>query len=323
MSISETIQEKANYWLSMEIEGCELHKNQIFLEWLRQDKRHQIAFDEEKRLFNEIHTLPKDFLLALQSDVHQNIENRKVNPQFMKKLFPYVAACLLLFIYVGLFMEKITFSKEYPTYAKIQKEILLPDTSTISLDAQTSMHVVFSTKAFHSKRHVYLSKGKAMFNVAHDSENPFIITTTRATIKVIGTKFEVLNYDDAMRINLLEGKVSVSSNIYDEMPITFIHKNQSLILNEQMQVQTLGTEELQSIGQWQYGKYTFNQESLYTVFNEFAKHLDISIDFKSSEVASLPISGTFDTAHFEDFLNTLPMVHPIKIHRDGNQIVIK
>lgn len=322
MSFSETIQKNANYWVSMEIEGHELQKNQIFLEWLRQDERHQIAFEEEKKLIRDIYALPEDFLVALRSDVRHSIEKKEANRKLIKTISPYVAACILLMIYIGFFMERITFSQEYPAHAKVQKEILLPDTSTVSLDAGTSMHVVFS-KAFYSKRLVHLSKGKAMFSVAHDSENPFIVLTEHVVIEVVGTKFEVLNYDDEIRVNVLEGKVVVSSTLHDKMPTTFVQKAQSLVLNEDASIKAFESVETDMIGQWEKGRYLFTQEPLSKVFAEFAKHLDISVVFKSTKVAALLISGNFDVERFEDFLNTLPIIHPVKVERYGNQIVVR
>lgn len=322
MPQSETIQKSASYWVSLEREGHILQNNQIFLAWLKQDKRHKMAYEEEKKLISTIEALPKEFLDDLRSEVHKSVQKRETNRKLFKAMRPYIAAGILLLVYVAFFMERVTFSHEYPAQAKIQKEILLPDDSIVSLDGGTSMHVTF-IKAFHSKRLIKLSKGKALFSVKHDAVNPFIIEVQNVQVEVVGTKFELFSDDGAIQVSVLEGKVAVSNRLDSTSPIIYIEKEQALLMNAKEGISKIESIDRDSIGLWKIGKYRFDQEPLHKVFDEFAKHLEISVHFENPKKAFLPISGNFDINRFENFLNTLPMIHPLKIERKGKEITLK
>jgi len=322
MPQSKTIQKNASYWVSMELEGHNLQNNQIFLAWINQDERHKVAYEEEKKLISTIKTLPKNYLEDLRCEAHKSIQKRAANRKLLKKMTPYIAACALLLVYVGFFMERVTFFQEYPAQAKVQKEILLPDNSIISLDGGTGMIVTF-TKAFHSKRVVQLSRGKALFSVEHDPKNPFIIEIQNMQIEVVGTKFEVLNSDETVKVSVLEGKVALSSRLDSTTPIIYVEKAQTLLVNTKEGTNRIDSVDVDKIGLWRVGKYRFNQEPLHRVFEEFAKHLEISVSFETPKKAFLPISGNFDINRFENFLNTLPMIHPLKIERKGKEIILK
>lgn len=273
--------------------------------------------DEE--LINQIKSLPKDFLDELRNEVNQNreIENRK--KRFLKKLIPLAAACILAVVYVSFFMEFPNYSKEYLVSNKIQNNIVLPDNSKISLDANTSINV----KYYKNKRLVELSRGKAIFDVTSNKEQPFIIQTDRISVKVLGTKFEVVNFDDLIQVNVLEGIVRVSKTKYETKELAIVNKGESLVLDKNADLITQKSTNIAKLLQWSEGKYTFQQTSLEEVLNEFSKHIDINIIFEKQKTKSYPISGNFDVNHFDDFLKVLPMIHPLKVVKIDKEIVIK
>ena len=54
--------------------------------------------------------------------------------------------------------------------------------------------------------------GEAYFEVAKDAARPFIVKTSHYNIEVLGTRFNVADYDNDMSVHttLVEGKVAVS-----------------------------------------------------------------------------------------------------------------
>lgn len=319
MVTNKMIQEQACHWISLELDGINLKKDEKFNIWINENIEHKIAFEEEKNFISEIKSLPKDFLDELKNEVKQNrnIENRK--KRFLNKIIPLAAACILVALYISFFVEFTTFTQNYIATNKVQNNILLPDNSNISLDANTTINV----KYYKNQRLVELSRGKAIFDVTPNKEQPFIIHTDRVNIKVLGTKFEVVNLDNLIQINVLEGTVKVTKTKEDKKELSTVTKGESLILDKNANMISQKNTNIAKLLQWSEGKYSFQQTNLKEVFNEFSKHLDITVSFEKESTSEYPISGNFDAKHFDDFLKVLPMIHSIKVIKIGDKIVIK
>lgn len=312
------IQEQASHWVSLEIDGKELKNNKEFNIWI-ETLENKTAFEEQKDLINGIKSLPKDFLDELKNEVKQNreIENRR--KIFLKRVTPLIAASILAIFYISFFVEFPKYSKEYSVSNKIQNNILLPDNSKISLDANTTITV----KYYKNRRVVELSKGKAIFDISSNKEQPFIINTEKIDIEVLGTKFEVVNFENKLQVNVLEGIVKVSKSKEKNKELAIVEKGQSLQLDNNANIISQNSLNIEKMLQWNEGKYNFQQTNLEEVFNEFSKHLDINIIYEKEKAKRYQISGNFDVKHFDNFLNVLPMIHPIKIVKQDKTIVVK
>lgn len=84
----------------------------------------------------------------------------------------------------------------------------LPDGSIVWLNADSKLS--YSESFSRKNRNVRL-EGEGYFEVAH-GEHPFVVRTDSTQIKVLGTKFNVKNYDDEnyIRVSLLEGSIALS-----------------------------------------------------------------------------------------------------------------
>jgi transmembrane sensor len=90
-------------------------------------------------------------------------------------------------------------------------KVTLPDGSNIILNRNTKLtyHANFGKYS----RDVALS-GEAFFEIAHNVVKPFIIDAGKASVKVIGTSFNVItnNIDSAVEVFVQTGKVLISNN---------------------------------------------------------------------------------------------------------------
>ncbi|MDN5109578.1 FecR domain-containing protein [Aliarcobacter butzleri] len=273
---------------------------------------------QDEELITQIKALPKDFLEELKNEVRLNRQKENRKRRFLRRIVPLVAACILSVVSVSLFVDFPTYSKEYLASNKIQNDILLPDNSKIYLDANTTINV----KYYKNKRVINLSNGKAIFEVTSNESQPFIVNTKRINVKVLGTKFEVINLEDKLQVNVLEGKVQVSKAQNDK-ELAIVTKGQSLQLDKNANLISQNSVNIEKMLEWKDGKYSFQQTSLNEVLNEFSKHLDINIVFEKEKAKLYPISGNFEVKHFDNFLKVLPMIHPVKVENKDNIIVIK
>ena len=93
--------------------------------------------------------------------------------------------------------------------------LLLTDGTKIVANSRT---IVKYPKTFKgSTREIYV-KGEAYFDVAHDAEHPFVVNSDNFSVKVLGTKFNVSNYDNAeSHVVLLQGSIELNTANHDRV----------------------------------------------------------------------------------------------------------
>ena len=101
-------------------------------------------------------------------------------------------------------------SARYPLYSTDigeRRSITLADGSTVDLNARSKLRVEFSK----NERRVELLDGQALFQVAKDKNRPFIVASGEATVRAVGTQFDVYRKDSGTTVTVLEGRVAVYS----------------------------------------------------------------------------------------------------------------
>jgi transmembrane sensor len=181
--------------------------------------------DEELQLLQQLmHDLDtdartEDNVKALKQPLWERIEKQTIDRGKVRRLnttWLKVAAAVLVTVCAGLFYSKIAPHKtEEIAYQVItapkgcMKQVMLPDSSTVQLNAGTSIKFPVSFSAL--KREVTLISGEAFFDVKHDVTKPFLVHTARVTTQVLGTSFNIKFYKELPNIQVFvnSGKVEV------------------------------------------------------------------------------------------------------------------
>ncbi len=98
--------------------------------------------------------------------------------------------------------------KRYPTYSTDigeRRSLTLTDGSTVELNARSSVRIEFSG----AERRVELLTGQALFQVTKDKHRPFIVASDEATVRAVGTQFDVYRKTAGTTVTVLEGRVAV------------------------------------------------------------------------------------------------------------------
>lgn len=93
----------------------------------------------------------------------------------------------------------------YATVLGEQRDVTLSDGSVIHLDTASEVAVAMSA----GRRDVRLREGRARFNVAHDSDRPFVVQAGEARVQALGTLFDVRRTSDGVGVDLFQGAVEV------------------------------------------------------------------------------------------------------------------
>jgi transmembrane sensor len=123
--------------------------------------------------------------------------------------FLAAASCALVFVIVGALWWR---SERYPTYNTDigeRRSITLADGSTVDLNARSLIRIEFSS----GERRVELLDGQALFQVAKDKNRPFTVRSGDATVRAVGTEFDVYRKANGTTVTVLEGRVAVYSNV--------------------------------------------------------------------------------------------------------------
>jgi ferric-dicitrate binding protein FerR (iron transport regulator) len=156
-----------------------------------------------------------------------------------------------------------------------QVKTTLPDGTMVWLNAGSELS--YSQGFGINDRNVQLT-GEGYFEVTHNKNLPFSVQTGELKVNVLGTKFNVRNYTDDREaiVSLLEGKVSIASNIAPSEEIT-MKPNQKIFLNKESgdsHLKEVAAE--RSIG-WTNGYLFFDEELLSDIAKELERSYDVNI----------------------------------------------
>jgi ferric-dicitrate binding protein FerR (iron transport regulator) len=191
---------------------------QLIDEWRVQDAENQRRFEQ----FRLIWESSKNFKADTGIDAHtslQKVKQRaaeakeqraKVVPMRKKYTWLKIAAAIFLvagcgWIWFGKFANP---QIQFESRAGVKTDTL-SDGSIVTLNKFARLD--YPQKFSGNQRLVTLVKGEAFFNIAHNKARPFIITTGIATIKVVGTSFNVKNKNGWVEVIVETGIVQVTN----------------------------------------------------------------------------------------------------------------
>ena len=92
--------------------------------------------------------------------------------------------------------------------------IMLSDGTKLVANSRTTLSY---PKTFRGAEQREVSiKGEAYLEVAHDAEHPFVVNSGKFKVKVLGTRFNISNYDDSKSsVVLAQGSVEITTDNKD------------------------------------------------------------------------------------------------------------
>ncbi|MGZ3874436.1 MAG: FecR family protein [Mucilaginibacter sp.] len=198
-----------------------------------------------------------------------------------------------------------------------QFRITLPDGSDVWLNAASSLR--YPSRFEGSERHVELH-GEAYFEIFKNKHAPFTVTAENTHIKVLGTHFNVMAYNNEPAVNttLLEGSVSLSSNnshvfLVPGQQATAGRKTANIILRQVNVDDAIA---------WKNGYFSFRKENLPTAMNKIARWYNVDVDYIGN-VNDRILGGTVSRAEsIEELLNYLELTGIAKFKIEGRRIKV-
>ncbi len=175
--------------------------------------------------------------------------------------------------------------------------LVLSDGSKVWLNSETT--IKYPVKFIGKTREVFLS-GEAYFDVQKDASRPFIVHNKRADVKVLGTSFNVMSYEDEEKaeITLVSGKVEV---LKGKEAKRIMPGEQAKIGNEieGIKVNKVDTRYYTS---WREGVFYFDNANLYDLTRKLSRWYNVEFFFEDNSLKELRFSGAVTKYRSIDYL---------------------
>ncbi|GGB23577.1 hypothetical protein GCM10011511_54300 [Puia dinghuensis] len=163
-----------------------------------------------------------------------------------------------------------------------QFSLVLPDNSRVWLNNVSTLR--FPVNFTGNTREVEL-RGEAYFEVARDKAHPFIVhilkgagsNTDTATVKVLGTRFNIKAYEgeDSIYATLTKGRI----RFYDRRKTSLLSAGDQLVLSKDT-VEIRHKADTASTIAWKNGLFNFNHSSLESTMWQIARWYDVKVDIR-------------------------------------------
>ncbi|WP_302289584.1 FecR family protein [Alistipes finegoldii] len=178
------------------------------------------------------------------------------------------------------------------THLGERSQVVLPDGTKVWLNSASSVEYI---APFFSRERRVKMDGEAYFEVQHDAQAPFVVSTNGLDIKVLGTRFNIRNDDNDHRITtvLLEGAVKAYAS-GDEKAAVRLRPSQQLVFDTRTGAMRLTDEPSadRSIN-WIDGRFCFEHDTFAEIVAELKRYYNVDIRFMDDALCSERFSGDF------------------------------
>lgn len=261
-------------------------EEKILFEWISLSKENEELFFEQMALWRMRSELKAKNIQTLNHSLKKlnakidAAEGEKKRKRFLKRtLWSSVAAAVMLgVVFLTTQLSKETFSPPLITYSNAMEDsimtITLDDQTTVWLNANSSLSI--EQGFLENERRVNLS-GCAFFEVTKDSLCPFIVSSEKFQVRVLGTSFGVsTDYAENMsEAVLLEGSVQLE-NLTGQKLATLSPGQQALIAKNSDRIE-ISNVDARKLALWRFGIISLQNVSITEIISTLEDIYQIKI----------------------------------------------
>jgi ferric-dicitrate binding protein FerR (iron transport regulator) len=236
--------------------------------------------------------------------------------------------------------------EEYVTHYAEKRKILLPDHSSVLLNAGSTLQVAGD---FGNKDRQVRLTGEAYFDVARNKSKPFIVHMQNFDVRVLGTVFNVKAYPDdkTSETSLIGGRIEVvvknrlaPALILEPHQKVIIDNHTGIIPGSGIGVQqskaktpspilplvlpvTVSSSDRSIIETaWTSGRLEFYNKTFGEIKADLERTYNVSIYFDDDIVTGYRFSAYFEKENIGQVMKALQLSYPFHYTIDGNRIRI-
>lgn len=190
------------------------------------------------------------------------------------------------------------------------KVIQLKDGSTVTLNENTTFTY---PETFASTDRQVLLNGEAFFEIAKDANRPFEVQTEKASIKVLGTVFNVRSIDNEpkIQVSVAEGKVQFSSTIAGTGVILTAGEVGTYDLDKNQITEAKVNH--QNASAWKTKSLKYTNAPLKTVIADLAQHFKVHVSIANEAMQNCLLTARFGKATAKDVLDYIVGVYQMEL----------
>ncbi|MFT4601185.1 MAG: transmembrane sensor [Arenicella sp.] len=232
---------------------------------------------------------------------------------FMKSA---IAACIVALIGITAFnffggSDLITVTNETAETMQVD----LPDGTEIYL--ASNAEIIYS-EDFKENRDIELS-GEAFFEVMRDEKHPFIITTEKGEIEVLGTAFTIQAYKDSTTVLVEHGLVALRNKV-DEIKL----KKGESATSTSTEISKVSQVE-ENYFSWKTGVFDFTGALLKDVASELNQYYEtqIAFDLGNETIMDVEFTGRFENLSHSDVIEIIVLTCSVTSEEINGKVVLR
>lgn len=296
---------EAAHWFARLLELPEDHpERQVFAHWLAADPRNAQEFHSFKRLWGDFSSTEQTRALA---GALESAGRRRF-------LRTGMLGGLLLGGLGSWFLARNAARQELQLFTGIGalRRMQLADGSEVQMDADTRLHVLFDDQV----RHLTLLRGRAIFEVRHDPQRPFVVDAGEAQVRVLGTRFVVEKFDRRVQVAVARGRVAMAAGGQQ----LELGADQVGLYREQGGLQRSDRKAAGAFG-FSNGSLVFEQADLGEVVAGLSRYRAKALHLEHAEVAQT-ITAVVQVADIEAFLQVLPQLAGVQVQERADSTLV-
>lgn len=192
----------------------------------------------------------------------------------------------------------------------------LPDGSTVTLNKTSKLSY---PKHFGDRERLVVLEGEAFFDVAHDKAHPFVIKANEASIRVVGTSFNVKSSEERTEVIVATGVVKV---IKDRFAVELkAHEKATVLKDEAKPVKQNNTDELYNF--YKTKELICNGTPLWRVVDVLNDAYGVHISIGNPALRDLRLTTTFRNESIDNILAVISETFNIEVVRRKGEILLK
>ncbi len=228
-----------------------------------------------------------------------------------------------------------------------QRSVTLQDGSVLYVNTNSDVQVEWSAR----ERRVELVSGEARFAVAKDPTRPFLVTTPHATLRALGTVFNVRIGSEQTAVTVIEGRVAlarrapansagtataasapqaagvpvVGTPAQGAGDVLELTAGEHAAITQQGSILPNEGPSVESSLAWSERRLVFRDQPLADVVADFNRYHEASLRIDDPGLAAIRISGSFYAGDPQSLVEFLERYERVRITTDaaGDQILTR
>jgi len=306
---------------------CSAAEREAFAAWCRLSPAHAQARASTDRLLAGVERLAASDLRMQRLMQRARTPVAASAPGWRGGRWPLaLAASLLVATALGLWWGPELLRPAAPTVAytsgaELGRTVALEDGSQLQLDIASRVDTRFDRR----QRDLALTQGRALFDVAHDAQRPFVVRAGDGRVTAVGTRFQVQREQGRVTITLVEGRIVVDRDPGQgaALRLADLRPGDQVSWSEHAAPDwTRSATDAETVLGWTRGRLIFRGTPLADVVAEVNRYSSRKLVLHDPAIATLPVHGNFVAGDAGRVVTALGAVLPVRVEDQDGALVL-